>query len=79
MASPVLERLRSEALSLSEAERAELAHDLVTSLDGSPNPDVKEAWEAEILRRLAEIDAGTANLIDREEFRRRIRARMNRT
>ena len=77
MGSPTLEKLRSEALHLSDAERAELEYDLVTSLDGPADPDVEKAWDAEILRRLAEIDSGTANLIDREELRRRMRARLN--
>lgn len=76
---PTLEKIRTEALSLSEAERAELAHNLVASLDGRADPDAETAWDAEILRRLAEIDAGTAKLIDREEFRRRMRARMSRS
>lgn len=76
MASVVLERLRSEALTLSEAERAELAHALVTSLDGSPDPDSQDAWDREIVRRIREVDAGTAKLIDREEFRRRMRSRL---
>ena len=79
MDTPTLEKVRTEALSLSEAERAELAHNLVASLDGRADPDAETAWDAEILRRLAEIDAGTANLIDHEEFRRRMRARMSRS
>ena len=79
MGSPTLEKIRSEALNLSESERAELAHNLVASLDGPSEPDVEKAWDAEILRRLAEIDSGTANLIDREEFGRRMRARMSRS
>lgn len=33
MTAEPLERLRSEILALSEAERAELAHDLIKSLD----------------------------------------------
>ena len=78
MGSPTLEKVRFEALNLSESERAELAHNLVASLDGPSEPDVEKAWDAEILRRLAEIDSGTANLIDREEFSRRMRARMTR-
>jgi putative addiction module component (TIGR02574 family) len=77
MASTALETVRSEALNLSEAERAELAYNLVTSLDGSPDSDVEKAWDNEIMRRLAEIDAGTANLIDRKEFRRRMRLRID--
>ena len=79
MGSIALEKVRSEALNLSEPERAELAHNLVASLDGPSEPDVEKAWDAEILRRLAEIDSDTANLIDREEFGRRLRARMLRS
>lgn len=39
--------------------------------------DAEAAWQAEIGRRLAEIDAGTAELIDRKEFGRRLRARLS--
>ncbi len=78
MGTTALERVRTEAMNLPEAERAELAYNLVVSLDGPPDADVEKAWDAEILRRLSEIDAGTANLVDREELQRRIRARTNR-
>lgn len=78
MGSPTLEKIRSEALSLPESERAELAHSLVASLDAPADADAESAWDTEILRRLAEIDSGTADLIDREEFRQRMRARMRR-
>ncbi|MEO8717284.1 MAG: addiction module protein [Burkholderiales bacterium] len=74
MAGSTLEKLRSEALRLPEGERAELAHSLVRSLDGPSDEDAASAWDAEIQRRLAEIDAGTAELVDREELRRRMRA-----
>ena len=77
MGSPALEKVHSEALHLSEPERAELAYDLVTSLDAPADADVEDAWGAEIVRRLAEVESGTANLIDREELRRRMRARMS--
>ena len=78
MSGSTLDKVRSEALRLSEAERAELAHSLVQSLDGPADPDAQSAWDVEIVRRLAEVDAGTAELIDREEMRRRMRARMSR-
>ena len=78
MAGSTLEKVRSEALRLTQAERAELAHSLVGSLDGPVDKDAESAWDAEILRRLGEIDAGTAELIDREELRRRMKARMSR-
>jgi putative addiction module component (TIGR02574 family) len=78
MGSPTLEEVSSDALSLPESERAELARDLMASLDGPADPDAENAWDLEILRRLAEIDSGTAELIDRAEFRRRLRAGMSR-
>src|SRR5579872_2723925 len=65
-----LGKVRQEALELTASERAELAHDLVVSLDGAADADASEAWGREVLRRLDEIDAGTATLIDREEFSR---------
>ncbi len=79
MSAHTLEKIRSEALNLSESERADLAHSLVTSLDGPADPDAGQAWDAEIQRRLAEIDTGTAQLVDRENFRRRMRERISRS
>lgn len=76
MGTETLSKLRSEALMLPEAERAELAHALVKSLDAPADENVTEAWDKEILHRLAEIDAGTAKLVDREEFRRRMQERL---
>jgi putative addiction module component (TIGR02574 family) len=78
MAGSTLDKIRSEALHLKESERAELAYSLVKSLDGPADADAESAWDAEILRRLAEIDSGTAELIDREELRRRMQARRSR-
>ena len=75
MAAETLERLRSQVMTLSEAERAELAHELVKSLDGPQDNDVADAWDREILRRIAEVDAGQAKFLDREEFRRKMRTR----
>ena len=78
MAGSTLEKVRSEALRLTEAERADLAHSLVGSLDGPADKDAESAWDTEIQKRLDEIDSGTAKLVDREEFRRRMKARMSR-
>jgi hypothetical protein len=50
----------------------------VSSLDGAPDSDAEQAWDAEILRRLREIDEGAAQLVDREELRKRIRERISR-
>ena len=72
MASVALEQVRSKALGLSEIERAELAHDLVVSLDGQADSQAATEWDAESLRRLSQVDAGTEETIDRAEFVRRM-------
>ncbi len=54
-----------EALALSE-DRGKLAEKLVDSLDATADPDAKEAWTAEIERRLAKIEAGQAKWISNE-------------
>jgi putative addiction module component (TIGR02574 family) len=78
MANRTVERLRDEALNLPHAERAELACDLVQSLDGAADPDAAKEWDAEILRRLDEVTSGNAQIIDRAEFARRMRERITR-
>ena len=75
MSNATLEKLRSEALRLSETERAELAQDLMKSLDAPADPDAGDAWDREISRRLDEVDAGTATLIDRADLLRRMQQR----
>lgn len=76
MTAEPLRRLRSEVLALSETERAELAHDLIESLDAPRDNGAEEAWDREISRRIGEIDTGQAELLDRAEFRKRIRAKL---
>ena len=76
MSNVTLEKLLSEALLLSEDERAELAQELMKSLDAPADRDAADAWDKEISRRLAEIDAGTAKLVDRAELRRRMQQRI---
>lgn len=61
---------------LPESDRAELAHALVVSLSVPVDADAEAEWGNEIRRRLAEIDAGTAKFIDRDEFRRQIKVRL---
>jgi len=66
-----------EASELSEEERASLAGLLIESLEGEPDPDVEAAWDAEIQRRVAEIEAGTAKTIPWEEVGQRLIDRLN--
>ena len=73
MSSAALDAIRNKALELSESERAELAHDLLKSLDGPADNDAQVAWAAEIDRRLKQIDEDSVQPLDRAEFERRIR------
>jgi len=65
-----LEQIEALALGLPLKERGELAHRLIVSLDGEPDgtpEEIAQAWDEEIARRVAEIDAGTAVLIPQED------------
>ena len=62
----------ADALRLDEKARAELAVELLASLDGPADPDAAAAWEKEIERRVKELDAGTAKLEPWETVKRRI-------
>ena len=56
-----LDTLTREALSLPAAQRAALARTLIHSLDEDTDPDaaaVEAAWDQEIARRIADVEAG---------------------
>jgi len=61
-----------EALKLPPEARAALAGTLLDSLDEAVDKDAESAWEAEIVKRLKEIDEGKVNLIPWAEARARI-------
>ena len=76
MMTPDLEAILNQAKSLSEPERARLAHDLLATLDGQPDADAATAWEQEVRRRLAEVEGGTANTISRDKLTDRLNNRL---
>ena len=51
----------ADALQLTAEERARVADQLLASL--SEDPDIEQAWVAEVERRLAEIESGRAQLV----------------
>ena len=55
--------LLNQALGLSASDRAEIVARLLESLDGPVEQGVEEAWNREIARRLAQIDAGEVELV----------------
>ena len=62
----LVDELSQKALELPAEERVRLAEKLLATVHGV-DPEVEEAWDVEIQRRLAEIDSGTAKLIPAEE------------
>lgn len=56
--SKAAEKLLESALKLGLPERAELAAELLASLDGAPDEDAEAAWAAEIERRAARARSG---------------------
>ena len=77
MTTEILDHLRSQISTLSESERATLARELIMSLDGPRDDSVEEAWNDEIIRRVSKLESGKAKLLSREEFRKRMRARLD--
>ena len=66
-----------DASELPERDRATLAGLLIESLEAEPDPDVEAAWNDEIQRRVADIDAGNVETIPWEDVRRRLLDRLN--
>ena len=62
----------ADALRLEPDSRAEVAAELLASLDGPADPDAEAAWDAEIERRIAGIEAGTVRLEPWADVKRRI-------
>ena len=65
-----LEQIEALALTLPIKERGELAHRLIVSLDGEPEgtpEEIAKAWDEEIARRVADMEAGRTKWIPAEE------------
>ena len=54
-------------LTLPEEQRLTLAHRLLDSLESEVDPGAEAAWEEEIARRMAALDAGTAVTVSWED------------
>ena len=70
--SSTVEVLEAEALQLSAAERARLIERLIASLD--TDPEVEEAWAAEVERRNAQIESGAVSLVPGPEALAKLKA-----
>jgi putative addiction module component (TIGR02574 family) len=63
--------LLRKALALPETERAELAGNLIASLDATVDPDVDLAWQQEVVHRLHEIQSGRVETVPWEEVQQK--------
>ena len=73
--SPDAQRLLDEARQLPAREREWLAEALLID-EGASASEVESTWDAEIKRRIDEIDAGTVKMIPAEKVLARMDARL---
>ncbi|MCZ7663800.1 MAG: addiction module protein [Thermoleophilia bacterium] len=71
-----IDELKAEALRLKPEERAELASELLFSLDNLSESEIEKLWLEEAVRREAELDSGTARAVPADEVFAAARARL---
>lgn len=57
------QELLQKALTLPDKERAEIAGNLLASLDATVDLDADAAWQEEIARRLREVESGEVKAV----------------
>jgi putative addiction module component (TIGR02574 family) len=75
--SATLDDLKTKALQLSPPDRDELIRTLIESIDGVPEgtpEEIARAWDEEIERRIADLEAGKTKSIPADEVFAEIRA-----
>lgn len=75
--SVLMQEVSNKAFNLSPEERAELAHELIISIDadGDMDREVEAAWDVEIEKRVKEINSGKAKGRVAEDILAEIRAK----
>jgi putative addiction module component (TIGR02574 family) len=69
-----IETIRHEALSLPPQERAQLAEQLLSSLDDLSEAEMEQLWFQEAAHRASELDQGLVRRIPAEAVRREAQA-----
>ena len=73
----ILKEIEAQALQLPPKEHGDLIHSLIVSLEAEPedSPEpIAKAWEEEIARRVADMDAGKTVWVSAEEVFARLDA-----
>lgn len=65
-------KIVERALKMPVRERAEIAQQLLESLDREIDINVESAWQSEVERRISELDSGKVACIPWEEVRERL-------
>lgn len=73
MMTSAAKKLLEDALRLSDRDRADLAVSLIESLDSQVDPDAEAEWNAEIHRRIQDLDNRCVASVSWTETRRIIR------
>jgi putative addiction module component (TIGR02574 family) len=74
----LVEELSARAKLLPSQDRARLVEELLESLEGEAEAGAEGAWDREIERRVAELEAGAVKLIPAEEVHAEARRMMSR-
>ena len=75
----ILKEIEAQALQLPPKVRGDLIHSLIVSLEAEPEDSseaIAKAWEKEIARRVADMDAGKTVWVPAEEVFARLDARI---
>jgi putative addiction module component (TIGR02574 family) len=73
----IVTTLAKQARALSAEERVALAEVLLESVQVEPTAEIEQAWNEEIERRLAEVKAGSAQLVDSADVYAKARQLLN--
>jgi putative addiction module component (TIGR02574 family) len=68
------DRVKDEALELSLKERAELAKQLLESVDNPSEAELEELWLEEVGERITRVERGESRLVPLEEVLARAKA-----
>jgi putative addiction module component (TIGR02574 family) len=69
--------LLQKALALPDEERAELAGNLIASLDATVDQDVDAAWQQEVVRRSRDVQSGEVDTVPWEDVQLKGRTRLH--
>ena len=70
-----VEELKTEILRLNPQARANLAREILASLDAMSESEIEALWAEEAVRRDEELDSGTARAFPADEVLARARSR----